>query len=473
MPRRVIFRTKPWPHQVTALKFTVRRRSALVQCPMRWGKSWVGINWAAALNKLEGVQRVLVITVTSGLGVWEDQIAEHCPLGYEILNHHGELLDRTAHPEIQFMLVNYENLYTRAYTEGRSWTPVSNSVLRKFNPDAMIADEVHHLGTPTAVSSRHAYALARDARFKLGMTGTMFHRKPQFVYGEMRFIDDGRTFGTQWSHFKERICVMGGWGNYEVVAYKNLEWMMDKVKKWAYIERNTPKRPTIQNKLTFRLTGKHLEAYQEMNQHNILEVEGEVLQNEIVLTRHLRLLQLAGGFVKLPSGKYACVGTSKLEMFQDRITEYLEQGINKAVVGCRFLPELAACAKVAKKVGFNVIVFHGGIPKGDQRTRRYKLFQSTKKPTLFISQISAGKESIQLDQADTLLYYSLTESYVDFDQFNARIDSFDTKRTLMYDYLLARGTHDIVAFEAMRMKIDVATFMVSHPRRVEQLTRKR
>lgn len=406
--------------------------------------------------------------------MWADLIEEHCPLHYRILSHDGEVLAQSSkEPELEFMLVNYQNLYSRANTGGRSWTPVANSVLVKFKADAIISDEVHNIGTPTAITSKHAYALGRSARFRLGMTGTAFHRKPIYVYGEMRFIDDGAMFGTQWSHFKKRIANYGGHGGFEIVGYKNLKWMMKNVRKKAYIEKNVPKRPTIQNKLYFDLEGKHAQAYWDMANESVLEVDGEVVTSEIVLTRHLRLMQISGGFVRLPSGKYAQVGTCKLEMFQDRIREYLEQGINKAVVGCRFLPELGACAWAAKKVGFKVILFHGGVPKGSERTKRYKLFQKTKKPTLFISQIDAGKESIQLDSADAMLFYSLTESYVAFDQFSARIDSFDTKRTLMYDFLLAKGTHDIVAWKAMQLKMDVAALLVAHPTLVEKLTAKR
>src|SRR5207245_2663817 len=98
-----------------------------------WGKSWVGINWAAALHELEGVNRVLVVTVTSGLGVWEDQIAEHCPVPFQIYTHLGECVmvgdARPPNGYLDFMIVNYPNLYTRARTgSGADWVPVANRV---------------------------------------------------------------------------------------------------------------------------------------------------------------------------------------------------------------------------------------------------------------------------------------------------------------------------------------------------------
>lgn len=468
------FQTKPWPHQMRVLKRMVRQRGGGLNVPMRWGKSWIGVNWSAALYHLEDVRRVLIITVPSGIGVWEDQIAEHCPIPYTTISYHGEVVDGSEDghsDQIRFMLVDYPNLYSRVRTgEGASWVPVTNETLKRFKAQAIIADESHHLGNPTAVTSKHAYALARPVPFRLFMTGTMFHRKPFFVFGQMKFLDDGKTFGTAFTHFKKRIAVFGGYGGYEVMRYKNLRWMMDQIRPKVYIERTVPKRPPISNPLRFELTDKHLDAYEKMAQHKVLEVGDETLISDIVLTQHLRLLQIAGGFVKLPSGRYACVGTCKLEMCKGRLEEYMEQDVHKVIVGCRFIPELSAVAKLGKKAGFQVVLFHGGVPKGVERRKRIAFFQQTSKPTLFISQIATGKESIDLSAADTTLWYSLPESFVDYDQFDKRKEKYNEKRTLMNDFLLARGTHDEVAMEAMKLKMDVARYITTRPALVERLT---
>jgi SNF2-related domain len=435
----------------------------------------VGINWAAALNRLEEVDRVLVITVTSGLGVWQGQIEDHCPLAYAIYSHHGELLSRTqAKPEIIFLLVNYENLYTRAYTQGREWVPVSNRLLYRFlngaRRPAVIADEVHHLGNPSAEQSKHACALARlCGNRRLGMTGTMFHRRPFFVFGIMKFYDDGKTFGTAWSHFKERVAIFRDPAKHVVARYRNLRWMMDSVRPVAYIEKKIPKRPLVRNLLHFDLEGKNLDYYADMEVHRVLKIQGETLTADIVLTKHLWLMMITGGFIRLPSGKYVQIGTSKLKIAKDRLNEYMFQDNHKIVVACRFKPELPAVAKIAKQVGFQPILFHGGIPKGEERHRRTRFFQQAKKPVAFIAQIATGAESIQLDAADTILWYNLTEDYVKFDQFKSRIEQYNDKRTLMHDFLIARGTRDEVTLEAMQLKQDVARYLQTHPERAEEL----
>lgn len=471
------YKTKPYPHQVRALKMLLRNGGGGLQVPMRWGKSKVGLDFVGCLRIKHGIKRVLVVTVTSGLGVWEDQIAQHYPLLYRTFDHHGELLDpgpeKSDGAGVDFMVVNFQNLYSRMNTGGREWVAVDNQALHKFNADVVIIDESHHIGNPTAVQSKHARKLGRKARFRVIMTGSMFHRKPFFVFGQALFYDDGASLGSAWTHFKKRVAVMGGYGGYEVLRYRNLKWMMDQLRPWVYMEEYVPPRQPVINPIRFDLTGKGDDIYGEMEAESIVEIEGKAVTAPIVLTRHLRLQQIAGGFLKVPGKGYRQVSTDKSQVLEDRLREYLAQGINKAVIGCRFLPELKEAARVGKRVGFNIILFHGGVPKGKERTRRVKEFKVTKEPTLFVSQISAGKESIDLSAADAMLFYSMTDSYVDHDQFTKRIEKFEDKRTLLYDFLLARHTRDEVSFEALGLKQDVAHYIIRNPKKVQEITRRK
>lgn len=442
---------------------------------MRFGKTKTAIDFAGCLYFKCGVRRVLVITVTSGLGVWEDQVPLHCPLDYRVIDWHGELRARSVGrvDPITFCVVNFQNAYDRLM-DGRSWTPVPRQTFDDFiapgrRDTLVVIDESHHIGKPSAVQSRHAYRLGRNARYRVFMTGSMFHRKPFYVFGQAKFWDDGATFGTNWNHFKKRIAVMGGYGGYEVKRYKNMPWMMREMRKFTYVEKAVKGLPPVENLLHFDLTGKGLQNYLDMAKHKVIEVNGQTVASELVITLHLRLLQISGGFVKLPEGGYAAVGKDKVAMLEDRLREYLEQDITKAVVGCRFIPELRAVGVVAKKLGFKPILFHGGVPRGDERKRRIATFQDIDKPALFISQISTGKESIDLSVADTMLWYSLTESFVEYDQFRARIAKYKDTRTLMYDFLIARGTRDEVTFEAMQQKQDVAELLLNNPRKVHEI----
>lgn len=482
------FKTKPYPHQRDALKFLLKHRGGGLQVPMRWGKTKVVIDFCGCMYYMEGVRRVLVITTASGLGVWEDEVAAHCAVPWRVFDYMGTLwsqseegmlfrqegheLQRNAEAvHLDFVVVNYENVYARLM-DGRTWLPTSNPALVKFKADVVAVDESHRIGNPTTVASKYVRDLGKVAKFRVLLTGSMFHRKPFYVFGQALFYDQGISLGSDFGAYKKRVAMMGGYGGYEIIRYKNLKWMVNQVRSWCFIQKYVPPRPPVENVLHFDLTGTNLKHYTDMDKHKVVEVDGQKIISEIILTKHLRLAQITGGWVRTPDGKYRKIGGNKAKICEDRLTEYFEQGIEKAVVACRFIPELRTVAEIGKRIGFKIILLHGGVPVGKERAHRIRAFTNHKDPCLFISQIATGAESINLSAASTMMFYSMTEDFVKFDQFSKRIELFEDTRTLQYDFLVARGTVDETMLDAMRLKMDYATYITTHPRRVEKLLAK-
>lgn len=446
------FPIKPRPHQIKALKFLLRNRGGGLQVPMRWGKTATAVHFANCMHLLENVQRVLVVCPISVLGVWPEEIEKNTPPGIKL----------------DWRIVNFESVYSRERTRGRGWRPVPNQELMEWRPDLLIVDESHNIGNPQTVTSKHVFRLSRIARFRLIMTGTMFHRKPFFVFGQAKVYDPA-IFGEAWTPFKRHIAVFGGYGGYEVIRYQNLRWMMNKLKPWVFMQEYVPpSTEPVVNVLRFSLSGRNADVYEEMERESIIEVNGRHVISPIVLTKHLRLQQIAGGWVKV-DGKYVKVGNDLARIASDRLREYAEQSIDKVVIGCQFIPELRDAALAAKAHGYRVFLMHGGVPKSE-RHGRVKSFAEYDGKAVFIAQISTMREGVDLSCADVMMFYSLSPSYVTHDQFSRRIEKYNETRTLMYDYLVPVGTRTEVTFEALRMKKDVAQFMQENPDRVEEIT---
>lgn len=462
---------------------------------MRWGKTKVGVDWAGAMHLLENrpdrfPTKVLVITVTDGIEVWHNEIEKHCAVPWMLTtgDHEGpgglgeqimtptmalnqQNVDYTrTNDGIWWRVVNWQNTYAREPTgRGREWIPVPRDDLRRWRPDYVIVDESHHAGKPTTVQSRMAFHFCQRARRVVIMTGTMFHRRPEYVFGQAKLLDPG-IFGTEWEHFKRRVCIYGGYGGYEIKRYKNLKWMMRKLKRVVYIEKYVPPGKPVVNIIPAPLDGLNKKVYDKMEAEAIVKLtDGSKATADIILTKHMRLVQIAGGHLRTQDG-YRKVGTCKLDIAESRLREYLAQDITKAVIGVRFLPELADLARLALRIGYRPIIFHGRLPrKGRVRPDRVADFQEAKDPVLFIAQMRAAKESIDLSAASTMMLYSLDESYVTYDQFTSRIEKFNDTRRLMYDHIVVPRSRDEVSMEAMKEKQDVATFIADDPERVERI----
>lgn len=476
------FKTKPWPHQAKALKFILREMFATgssgLQVPLRYGKTKIAIDAAGALHLKYGINRVLAVTTTSGLGVWEKEIPKHCPFPVRVISYNGDVVFQSKdaalnlrEPYLTFYVVHHALLYGRDFDWGEDaheWIPGPNANIEDFDPEFIIVDESHRIGDPSSMQCKMAYRYAKGARFRLTLTGTMFHRAPLMVFGQFKFMDDS-VFGTHIAAFKRMHVKYGGYGNYEIVGYQNLDQLATKIKRKVFIAEKVPHAPPVVTTTPVHLQ-ESADLYRKMEKKAIIEVNGHVVSAPIILTRHLRAQQIAGGWIKTEQGKYVQVGQEKYRACKDKLTLWAEEGIDKAVIGARFIPELPDIARAAQAAGYAFVALHGGVPRGITRERRIAAFQDASRPTVFIAQIQAAAEAIDLSEAAAMLFYSMPESFLLYDQFKARIEKYAEKRTLLYDHLIGKGTRDEVTWMAMQLKKDVARFLVEDPALVERIT---
>jgi hypothetical protein len=467
---------------------------------VRWGKTKTAIDAASILFLKGEVSRVLVTTTTSGIGVWEAEIPKHSAVPWEIrLNESGPFGDVHAGVGVDeyadrgpliWHVVNYENTFERLYeipepcpkhdrfTKGctdceearraaRSWMPAIRKDLKKYAANFLISDEIHKLGRPGTLQSKMVFNYAKSAK-RLVLTGSGFHRKILMVFGQFKIMNPS-IFGTAYRQFENAHAIKGGYLNKEIKRYKGLGKIKKAVRENVYYAKDVPGGPVRQEIVPVRLE-ESAAAYEKMAAESIIALGEDRITAPVVLTRHLRLMQIAGGWVKTERGVYKRIGREKARAFEDWLTLMLEQDVNKIVIGCRFIPELADIAKIAERVGYKRLLLHGGVPRGRERERRIAAFSDTDQPVVFISQVSAGKEAIDLSAASTLAYYSMPESYLDFYQFNGRIKKYKETRTLAYYFFLARHTQDQVNYLAMKLKKDVADLILERPDIVERIT---
>lgn len=482
---RYVFKTKPWPHQVAGFKFVMKELLATgssgLQVPMRWGKSKLAIDAASALHMKTGLSKVLVVTTTSGLGVWEKEIPKHCPfpvvvIGYDGLityQSKGAALTPIDLPAITFYVIHHAILYGRDYDWGesvREWVPGPNPDIEAFDPDMIVMDESHKIGDPSSMQGKMAYRYGQRAKYRMTLTGTMFHRGVPLVFGQFKFLAP-EVFGTSVEAYRREYVRYGGYGNYQIVGFQNLGKLSTKVKSKIFVQEYIAHTEPVVVTTPVRME-ECKDVYTTMERESIVTVAGVEVMAPIILTKHLRCSQIAGGWLKTEDGRYLSVGTEKARALEDKLTLMFEEGIDKVVIGAMFIPELLDIARAAQKAGYRFVALHGGVPRGVARDTRIAAFQEAEVPTVFVAQIQAAAEAIDLSAAQHLIYYSMPDSYVLYDQFGSRIEKYRETRTLSYDHLIMQNSRDVVKWFAMRLKKDVSTLLLENPTLVEDLTRK-
>ncbi len=209
------------------------------------------------------------------------------------------------------------------------------------------------------------------------------------------------------------------------------------------------------------LEPKAMKLYSSLEEQQVSELgEGEVTSVNM-LTKVLRLSQLAGGHLPDQEGHVKAVSTAKLEALEDIVDTALAED-KKLVVMARFIPELDDIAEMLERKKISFAMVRGGVK---DRAEEIRSFQEDPECKVFIGQIAAAGLGITLTAASTMVFYSLDYSMSNFEQAKARIHRVSQKNNCQYIYLLARNTVDKKVLRALREKADLAKLLVDDYRK--------
>lgn len=439
---KYVFRTKPYKHQVEALKKLLKKpRGGGLFMEMGTGKTKVAIDYAAAKEMKGEIRQVLVLGPLSTLGVWDSEIRKHCP----------------ENSKLTWKVINYDKARITHYLQQlRGYC--------KTAPTLLVCDEAHKLKNPQSKQSKAAYVLSKLCVGALVLTGTPIAKNPLDLFGEMRVVDD-TILGSSWGIFKKTYAMWGGYGGYQLIKLVNMKGLRARVDPHIFIALkddclDLPKRTHEVVPVDLR---KGRRVYEQMARDSVVEFEGrQVSEAPIVLTRLLRLSQCTGGYLRTDDGSYQRVGHEKEETFDRLVGEMAEQERRKIVVFVRFLNELRDCAHVCAKHGYKVLPFYGSV-NANTRTQRIAKFEETDEPTVFVAQIQAGSLGISLTAAPEAIFYSHTYDYAEFAQACDRLHRIGQSKPVTYYHLITRDTVDEAVWLALKTKRKIAELVLQRP----------
>jgi SNF2 family DNA or RNA helicase len=438
MPGPYFSKTRAYNHQVCALAKMMHGKGGALLMEPRTGKTKVAIDFCGRLY-FQGLRRVLVIAPLTVLTVWEREIEKHLgnmvprrvfrPEG-GVTKRAKALSEMKASEDLTFVLVNYDSC----------WYPDLKKQLDAFKPQCVIADESHLIKNPTSRRSK-AVASWRDAQYKLILTGTLITRSPLDIFGQWKFLKPG-VLGDNWFRFQATYAVFGGYMNYEIVRYKNLEHLRRIIARDSYIISadeclQLPGRTYQDVEVVLQPSSR--KVYDRMEKEFFLDLGGgSSAIAPIVLTKLLRLSQITGGFVVDQDGVAHSIGTEKLFALKELLQNYTYPD-RKVVVFCRFLWEIEQIAAMCRENHIGAVTLTGSLSKSD-RDQSIDSFRDDPKTLVFIAQISIGALGIDLSSAPIAIFYSRDFDYGHYTQACDRIICRGQKA--LYIHLIAKNTTD-------------------------------
>jgi len=472
----------------------------------RTGKTKVAIDYASILHQKGKCNRVLVACPVAIMDVWVAEIKAHCPFKHTIT-----VWDRRARkkqPELpkwgfdrlDFVIINYDAFSTPARAkkvknelgELRAKRREDGSIIRerrkggrfdiiaqfkRWAPQVIICDESHRLKSPSAKKSTAMKALGPVADYRVICTGTAVTKaKRTFdLYMQWKFLNpvSPLVYGYTLATFKERF---GQWTKRNGYPQFLRERNPKTLHKLLHDESFAVSRDecfdlpaAFPDVLIPVPLEESADIYDQMAEEMVAKIEeGEYTEASIKLVQNLRFAQISSGIAKTeptpthPEGRLVRIGREKLRMLEDLLIDWFDQE-EKIVVCARFKGDYTGIAELSRKLKVEPQFIIGG-QKREERTAEIEKFRVKSGPALIIVQPQAGAMGIDLRTASTMVWYSMTNSYVDYTQCRDRIAL--SGKANRYVFLLAEGTYDELQYEALGVDGDVVKTMMASPRRL-------
>lgn len=488
--------TTAWRHQRQAYWFAAAQESFTLRMGMGSGKSLVVV--ATVLSG--DMDRVLILCPSSVVDVWPREFRRHGERPAHVVAPKGSIASRVEAFDHAFhecrcgqphvIVANYEATAHEPFT---GWS-------LEQDYDLVVLDESHRLKAPNGVWSRHCARLRDRAQRRAALTGTLMPQGPLDVFAQYRALDPG-IFGRSYHSFRAKYAVMGGYGNYEVVAYRIYPTYTNR--RTGAVRENPNYSPDIEEDFRSRLEsisyqvdssvlelpeandvtrgvmlsakaralydalenelyvdlralaakGKAPEAVDPGDVSEDEEGEGGEVTAANVLVKLLRLQQITGGAVKTDDGSTEQVDTAKEKALADYLTDLPQD--EPVVVFCRFHHDLDAVRRVAESLDRR---------HGEVSGRRNDLNEDAMMPDdvdVMGVQIQSGGLGIDLTRAAYAVYYSLTFSLGEYDQSRARLVRPGQERSVLFTHLVAQGTVDERIYDALTARREVVEYLTS------------
>lgn len=486
------WKTKPYKHQREAVKKVLRQGygGALLMEP-RTGKSKVTIDLASIWNQMGEIDRMVIICPNRIIGTWVREFHVHCPRMFNIT-----VWDANARKmpipavsgtyQLEVVITNFEafGVPGKKTKAGRESKTTGRWKARKdlFNwmkggRTLCVVDESHKIKSPSGKASNMIANMGPKFDKRLILTGTPVTKAKRVfdIYQQWKFLNPERFHDVpRVADFKAHY---GRWQDVPVSAEpgarsfpkfigpRNLKELRRRMAADAVIVKredcfDLPPREDIIRYVD--LEGSK-SAYTQMAKEMIAILEdGDIAEAQIKLVQQLRLTQITSGFVTTDAGEIKRVGFEK----SDNVTELLEdlyEKEQKVVIAARWKPDLDLLEELGKHMGFEVYSIRGKVKRADSDANILK-FRDSKNAALMVIQPAAASMGIDLSTASTMIWYSHTNSWVDFTQACDRIALSRTSTT--FYHIIARSSVDEVLMDTLANDGDVAKEIMKSPKKL-------
>lgn len=395
---------KLFPHQDRALNETYKHNRVAYYLDMGLGKTFVGSEKMWELNTPYN----LLICQKSKIDDWKEHFEQH--YDYEVIVFDKQRMEEI--PEESVLIVNYERAWRR-------------DELLKLNNFTLMLDESSKIKNDK--SKQTEFILRLNAENVILLSGTPTGGKYEELWSQLHLLG--------WE-IKQKLFlkqfVVQEWDDrnskYKITGYKNVERLKAKLKQYGAVFMKTEEVFDLPEATDVKVKIPGTKLYKEFKKHHIVEIGEELLIGDTPAAKKLYLRQLAGGY-----------NESKLQYVRDLV----ESTNDRIIIFYNFKKEYEALVDLIEKPISTV--------NGDLKDlTAYEKFENS----VTLIQYQAGAMGLNLQKANKIVYFTLTDKSELFEQSKKRTHRIGQERPCFYYYLLTDGSIEWRMLDVLKERKD-------------------
>ena len=424
--------TKPFDHQWESFIRGVKDGNLINFSEMGTGKTKVSIDlmkyWL-----LNGAKNALIICPKSALYNWESECKMN---GVTATVVRGLSAKRRALLDEQICIMNYES--ARATSD--------YIFLHPF--EILILDESHKIKNHKAAVTKFFLKLRPTAKHVVIMTGTPVTDNLWDIWSQMHFAKPKQVFDENFYVFRHRYFVkvsdqLSIWKPYKDSDKRINEKIIGHIVRFTKEEcLDLPEK--VYTDLPLEFIPIQQQHYYELATDMLTRFDDKsVTTCEYKLTLSLRLSQVTSGHLRSNEGNLETFPTPKDEAVKD----IMENSTGRVVIFARFRPDIFKLTEILKS--YNPAVVFGDVV---DRQAEIDRFTNDEKCRVFIGQIQTAGIALNLQVANTVVYYSQGYSLLERMQSEDRCHRIGQKNKVQYINLLIKDSVDEVIWKCLKRK---------------------
>ncbi len=462
------YKTKPYAHQEDALQKSHDKKNFAYFMEMGCGKSKVLIDNIYWLWQQKEIDTAIVVAPKGVYMNWKNnEIPIHLPddIDADIYlwkasstkNEKKKLSEGvTKRDKFRILLMNVESFVTKK-------APVFLESFTHRSEFLLAIDESTTIKNVKAKRTKAIVEFGTKAKYKRILTGSPITQSPLDLYSQCAFLNK-RLLGydSYWS-FQGRFAIikqqrMGSMSFNQVVGYKNLEELTQKLKLFAH--RTTKKEALdlpdkIYTTRQVDLTSTQIEHYMSMKKTSVVFLEeGGMVTAPEVMTRLLRLQQLLCGYLVDDDGETIELANNRIKVMM----EVIEEMDGKVIIWSRFRYDIKKIKnELIKTYGSGSVVTYYGDTSQEDRDSAIHNFQTNPETRFFVSNAQTGGRGITLTAASNVIYYSNDFNLESRKQSEDRCHRIGQHKPVLYVDLVCPNTVDVHIVKSLLQKDKIAT----------------